>query len=157
MQRILCRIWIFKNVLQFFEFLWIRRKSIQMCILCYTIVFFFLNWIPFYFFHFFENIVILCLFIVFWLGSDRPLGLFFRPRVTYFHTLVSILTFFVCYLFHSCCSNARVFGKTLLHEFLVSCSHTEWYLLFSDSITIQANILYWERKRRNASALVNHL
>ena len=26
---------------------------------------------------------------------------------------------------------ARVFGKTLVHEFPISYSHTEWYLLFS--------------------------
>ena len=36
-------------------------------------------------------------------------------------------------LFHSCCSHSRVFGKTLLYEFHISYSHTEWYLLFSDS------------------------
>ena len=29
------------------------------------------------------------------------------------------------------CSHARVFGKPLLHEFFISYSHTEWYLLFS--------------------------
>ena len=35
------------------------------------------------------------------------------------------------FLFHSCCSHARVFGKTLTHEFHISYLHTEWYLLFS--------------------------
>ena len=28
-------------------------------------------------------------------------------------------------LFHSCCSHAQVFGKTLVHEFLISYSRTE--------------------------------
>ena len=45
----------------------------------------------------------------------------------------SLLTIFVCLcvLFRSCCSHAVVFGKTLVHEFPMSYSHTEWYLLFS--------------------------
>ena len=75
----------------------------------------------------------LFIIIVFWLGCDRPSGLLlFVPAL-----LLSILTplflpsssvFFV--LFRSCCSHARVFGKTLVHEFPVSYSHTEWYLPF---------------------------
>ena len=42
-------------------------------------------------------------------------------------------------LFHSCCSHARVFGKHV-HEFHISCSHPEWYLVFH-----QANLpsLLW--------------
>ena len=46
---------------------------------------------------------------------------------TFFHTHASLLTFFVCFfiLFHSCCSNAQVFGKTLVHEFPISYSHSE--------------------------------
>ena len=46
------------------------------------------------------------------------------------------VSFFV--LFHSCCSHAQVFGKTLVHEFLISYSHTEWHLFFSDSATTSA-------------------
>ena len=62
--------------------------------------------------------------IVLWLGSDRLSGLFFRACLTFFracltffHTRASLLIFFVCFiiLFHSCCSPARLFGKTLLH------------------------------------------
>ena len=34
-------------------------------------------------------------------------------------------------LFHSCCSHAQVFWKTLVHEFPISYSHTEWYLHLS--------------------------
>ena len=33
-------------------------------------------------------------------------------------------------LFQSCCSHAQVSGRTLLHEFLFSYSHTEWNLPF---------------------------
>ena len=48
--------------------------------------------------------------------------IFFRARFALFHTHASLLTSFVCFfiLFHSCCSNAQVFGKTLVHEFPVS-------------------------------------
>ena len=64
--------------------------------------------------------------IVFRLGCDRPSGLFF-------HTHASLLYVSVCLivLFHSCRSHAWVFGKTLVHEFAVSYSHTEWYFLIS--------------------------
>ena len=43
------------------------------------------------------------------------------------------LTFFVCFfvLFDSYRSHAQVFGKTLLHEFPITYSHAEWYVLFS--------------------------
>ena len=64
---------------------------------------------------------------------------FFGARFTSFHTHSSLLTFFFCFfvLCHSCCSLARVFEKTHLQEF-VSCVHTEWYLLFSNSATTSA-------------------
>ena len=57
---------------------------------------------------------------------------FFRVRFASFQTHVSLLTFFICFfvLFRSCCSHARVFGKTLVHEFPMSYCHTEWYLHF---------------------------
>ena len=37
-------------------------------------------------------------------------------------------------------SYERVFGKTLLHKFHISYSHTEWYLLFSrgEIVLVQA-------------------
>ena len=64
----------------------------------------------------------------------RPSGLLFSFvfRFSSFHTHASLLTFFVCFfiLFHFFCSHARVFGKTRVHEFLISYSHTEWYLFF---------------------------
>ena len=34
-------------------------------------------------------------------------------------------------LFKFCCAHARVFEKTLVHEFPISYSHTEWYFIFS--------------------------
>ena len=45
------------------------------------------------------------------------------------------MCFFV--LFHYCCSHARVLGKTLVHEFPISYSHAEWYLLFSRNDMIE--------------------
>ena len=69
--------------------------------------------------------------ILFCLGSDRRSGLlFFWPALlllhTYFHLPSSLHTLDVCFLvnFHSCCSHARVFEKTLLHEFLISYRNT---------------------------------
>ena len=85
-------------------------------------------------------IIIIIIIIVFWLGRDKPSGFFFMPAL-----LLSILTSiflpsFFYILFHSCYSHARVFGKTLVHEFHIS-SHTEWYLFFSNSATTSAQ---WE-------------
>ena len=67
---------------------------------------------------------ILFIVIVFRLGCDRPSGLLlFVPAV-----LFSILTPLFCVssfvLFRSGCSHAQVFGKTLVHEFRISYSHT---------------------------------
>ena len=57
---------------------------------------------------------------------------FFRACCASFHTHASFLAFFVCIfvLFHSCCSHALVFGKTLLHQLIMFYSHTEWYFPF---------------------------
>ena len=57
------------------------------------------------------------------------LDFFFHSPFTSFHVHASLLTF-VCFsvLFDSCCSHARVFGRALVHEFLISYSHTEWCL-----------------------------
>ena len=47
--------------------------------------------------------------------------------------LLSIFTllFSLFVLFHSCCSHGEVFSRTHLHQFNISCSHTEWDLLSS--------------------------
>ena len=77
---------------------------------------------------------ILFIIIVFWLGCDRPsVHRFFVSPLFFVHTHAPLFTSFVCFfiLFHSCCSHAQVFRKTLVHEFHISYSHTEWYLLFS--------------------------
>ena len=69
---------------------------------------------------------------------------FFRSRFTSFRTHSSLLMFFVCFfiLCRSCCSHARVFGKTLVYEFPISYSHSEWYLFFSDSATTSAQCVF---------------
>ena len=87
--------------------------------------------------------------IVVWLGCDMPSGLlFFRARFTSFLTNASLLTFFICFciLFHSCCSRPEVFGKTLVHLFPISHSHTEWYLFFSDSVTTSTHFAVGTKK-----------
>ena len=97
-------------------------------------ILFFVNWISMYFFHFIKYYLIYFIIIVFWLGFDRPSGLLlFVPAVLFFHSHASLLSVFVCLivLFHSCCSHAWVFGKTLLHDFPISYSHNEWYFVFS--------------------------
>ena len=68
---------------------------------------------------------IMFIIIVFWFGNDKS-RFFFHARFPSFHTHASLLTFFVCcfILLHSCCSHAQVFGKTLVHEFPISYSHT---------------------------------
>ena len=74
--------------------------------------------------------------IVFWLGSDRRRDFFFFvPDLLFFRTHASLLTLFACFfiLFHPCCSHPRVFEKTLVHEFPMSYSHTEWSLHFRET------------------------
>ena len=74
---------------------------------------------------------IMFIIIVFRLGCDRPSGLLlFVPAV-----LFSILTPLLCpsssfsLSYFICCYHACVFGKTLVHEFPVSCSHTKIQML----------------------------
>ena len=68
---------------------------------------------------------------------------FCRARFTCFHTHAYLLIFFVClFILFRSCSHAQVFGKTLVHEFLISYCHTEWYLLFFDSATTSAQCLF---------------
>ena len=96
-------------------------------------ILFFVNWIEFYFFPFLIKYYhIMFIIIVFWLGCDRPSDFFFRARFASFHAHAFLLAFFVYFfvLFRSCCSHAWVFWKTLVHEFPISYSHTEWYLPF---------------------------
>ena len=71
--------------------------------------------------------------IVFSLGCDRPSGLLFIVPALLLSILTPLFLSCSCFfiLFHPCCSNARVFGQTFVHEFPISCSHAELYLLFS--------------------------
>ena len=69
-------------------------------------------------------------------GRELQLGLetsLFIAHLGHFHfhsfLLLSFLFFFV--FFHSCRFHAQVFGRTLMHEFHVFYSHTEWNLLSS--------------------------
>ena len=71
----------------------------------------------------------LCLLILYfdYLVIGRWDFFFFHACFASFHPHVSLLTFFCFFiLFYSCCSHVHVFGKTLVHELLISYSHTEW-------------------------------
>ena len=56
---------------------------------------------------------------------------FFMPSVLFsmFTHLLRSYWFFVI-LFVACCTLAQVFRRTFMHEFHISCSHTEWFLHF---------------------------
>ena len=60
---------------------------------------------------------------------------FIRFHFTSVHNHSYFLTFFLCFfdLFHSCCSHARVLGKSLVHEFNISYNYAQWYLFFLTS------------------------
>ena len=95
-------------------------------------------------------IIICILFIIIVLSIEaNGTSFFFHASFTAFHTLFSLLNFF-CYfvLFHSCFSHARVFGKTLMHEFLIFYPHTEQYLLFSYSATTNAQCVFGAKKQK---------
>ena len=55
---------------------------------------------------------------------------FFPARCTSLHIHSYLLILFLCFyvLFHSCCSDAQVFGKTLVNEFHILYIHAGWYL-----------------------------
>ena len=64
----------------------------------------------------------------------------------------SFLTFYwIFILFHSCCSHVWVFRKTLMPEFHISYSHTEWCLLFSDSTYTSAHFVFRVKKYEQSS------
>ena len=68
--------------------------------------------------------------------------------------LTSLFSFFFCcfVLFHSCCSHARVFAKTLVHELLISYGHNEWCFIFSDSATTRAQYVFGSTKQKQLSS-----
>ena len=61
-------------------------------------------------------------------GASASLHLFSCPLLLATRSLLLTFSCF-CVLFHSCCSHAQVFEKTLVHAFHTSDSHTEWYFL----------------------------
>ena len=73
---------------------------------------------------------------------------FFHDRFTSFRTHASLLTFFCLFvLFHSC-FHARVFGKTLVHEFHISIAILNCTCCFP-TVRLHVRNVYSERKSRN--------
>ena len=69
---------------------------------------------------------------------------YFRARFTSAYSRLSSYFFFCSVaLSNFCCFHARVFGKTLVPKFHFSYTHTEWYLLLSESATTRAHKRIW--------------
>ena len=65
--------------------------------------------------------------IVFLLGCEGRHDFYFSCPLYFLCSRLfsySLRLFFI--LFHSLCSHAQMFGKTLVHEFPISYSHAEW-------------------------------
>ena len=114
-------------------------------------ILFFVNWISLYFFNFFPNITILFLLLLY-SGLLFSVPLYFFP-----YSRASFLIFFVCcfILLHTCCYHVRVFMKTLLHEFPISYSHTECYLLFSRGEIVLAWLMLHLSKFNHTTAILS--
>ena len=56
-------------------------------------------------------------------------GMLLLINTVYIHSSLLILCFYVS--FHSFYSNAHMLGRTLVHEFHIFYSHSEWYFLSS--------------------------
>ena len=78
---------------------------------------------------------------------------FLKTNLLYTH--LSLLTLFFCFfvLFNSCSSHARVFGRTIVHEFLNTYGHTKSYLLFP---TAQLHVHKRRSRRDSVLSLANH-
>ena len=84
------------------------------------------NWISLYFIALLWYTNKLCWLLLY---SDKDnLGRIYYLFISRLPHLSSSSCFFV--LFDSFCSHAPVFGKTLVHEFHIFYSHTEWCLFF---------------------------
>ena len=93
--------------------------------------------------------LILFIIIVFWLGIDRPVRLSFLSYPVYFFSSSHLSSYllFPIVLFHSCCSHARVFGKTLVHEFPISCIHSErMRIVFFRQCIYKCTMCIWSEK-----------
>ena len=96
--------------------------------------------------------------IVFWLGCDRPSGLFFCARFASFHTHTSLLSSSVSLSYFMLAVTMREFGKTLVHEFPISYNHPEWYFIFSLFCVRETNMSSGQYYRHCSwSARSNHL
>ena len=85
--------------------------------------------------------------IVFLLGSNRPSVHFpFLPALLYFFPYSRfssyLLRLSLC-LISFLLFDARVFGKTLVHEIPISYSHTEWHFVFSLFDAREAKHVQW--------------
>ena len=89
---------------------------------------------------------IMFIIVVFWLGCDRPSGHLF------FVTLSSYLLRLFLYLISFLLFPGAVFGKTLVHEFPISYSHTECYTFFFQSVKAMNN---WKRSAIKQILLTN--
>ena len=90
-----------------------------------------------------------------WLDTTKRLDrTFLCVRCTSFH-IHSLLTFFPCFivLFQSCCSHARVFGKTLVQEFPIFYSHVEFNLLSPGTNTL----VWWRASFKTTKLQTNKL
>ena len=78
--------------------------------------------------------------LIFSFGEWRPrrddkTGLQLGRRDKFFFVPTELLSIYSLFflscarLFHSCCSHAKVFGKTLVHEFHISNSNVYWIIL----------------------------
>ena len=87
--------------------------------------------------------------IVFCLGSDRPSGHLFLSCPLYFFQYSSV-SYYLLLLFHNLISFLLFpftsVWETLVHEFLISYSHNEWYLLLIDSATTSAHFVFGAKK-----------
>ena len=72
--------------------------------------------------------------ILFLLGRERCRDFYFHSRFLFFRTHASLLSFFCFFvLFHSCCFNVQVFGKSFVQEFPIPNRHTEGYIIISQN------------------------
>ena len=97
---------------------------------------------------YYHIMVIIIVFRLGWLGR-RDFFFFVTALLLSIHS--SLITYVICFfiLFHSCCSHAWVFEKTLVHEFLIFYSHTEWYLRFSETTWSK-----WSKRRLSKLTII---
>ena len=90
------------------------------------------------------DIILKNVHIVLSLSSDRPSGLHFSFELLLFLSILTspYILFLLLYLILFLLFLWVSVWKTLVHEFLISYSHTEWNLFFSDSATTSAQTVF---------------